>query len=318
MDGLFSSILTNNPLAFGCMNLVENSYDSEYAKTILLTAWERGIRLFDIADSYGCGEGEILVGKTLPKEAFLTTKCGLIRNSKGRYLGIDASPKVIFQSCETSLRRLKRERIDIFFLHRVDPNVPIEKSIEAMKKLQEQGKIKAIGLCETKAETLKRAEKIAKISVLQSEYSIFSRDIENKILPACRELDIKLLAYAPLSRGLLGRFVERNELAKQDIRRILPRFFTENLPENQRLFTTVNKIAVSLNASPPQVALSWLLHQGKDIFPLFGASNPQHIIDNIQSISLQLPPNILKNLNKLARKVRGKRYNPMGMRFINK
>ena len=318
MNGLFSSVLINNPFAFGCMNLVENSYNDEHVKTILLTAWEQGVRLFDTADSYGCGKGEILLGKTLPKEAFLTTKCGLIRNAKGRYLGINASPEAIFRSCETSLRRLKREQIGIFFLHRVDPNVPIEKSVEAMKKLQEQGKIGAIGLCETKSETLKRAAKISKITMLQSEYSIFSRDIENKILPVCRELDIKLLAYSPLSRGLLGRFIERSELAKQDIRRILPRFFTENLPNNQQLFTILNEIAISLNTTPAQIALAWLLHQGKDIFPLFGASNPQHIIENIQAISLQLPPDILQNLNNLANQVYGERYNPMGMRFVDK
>ncbi len=258
------------------------------------------------------------MGEVLPKEAFLTTKCGLIRNAKGRYLGLDASPEAIFRVCETSLRRLKREQIDIFFLHRVDPNIAIEKSVEAMKKLQEQGKIGAIGLCETGSETLKSAAKIAKITMLQSEYSLFSRDIENDILPTCRELDIKLLAYAPLSRGLLGRIIERDELEKHDVRRILPRFFAENLPTNQRLFESLNKIALSLKATPSQVALAWLLKQGMDIFPLFGASSPQHIIDNMQAISLQLPPDILQYLNKLAQQVRGNRYNPMGMRFIGK
>ncbi len=308
----------NTPLAFGSMNLVEGTYTEKEAESVLLTAWEHGIRLFDTANSYGCGEGEILLGKILPKEAILTTKCGLIRNAKGRYLGLNASPAAITQVCEASLRRLGREKIDIFFLHRIDPNVAVEESVGAMRELQAAGKVGVIGLCETSAPTLRRAQKEAEIAMLQSEYSLFSRDIEKEILAACRELGVGVLAYSPLCRGLLGRKIEREELEPKDFRRILPRFFIENLPANQTLFSVVEQISQSLNATPAQVALAWLLKQGEDIFPLFGATNPQHIAENTQAVKLRLPEPVLSTLNELASQVQGERYNPMGMRFINR
>lgn len=310
-------LLAKTPLAFGSMSLVEGAHTEQHATAVLRRAWEHGIRLFDTANSYGCGAGEILLGKILPKEALLTTKCGLIRNAKGRYLGLDGSPGAITSVCEASLRRLGRERIDIFFLHRVDPNVAVEESVGAMRRLQEAGKIGAVGLCETNANTLRRAQKEAEIVMLQSEYSLFSRDIENDILPACRELAVGVLAYSPLGRGLLGRKIERDELEPKDIRRILPRFFVENLPANQALFSALKQIGMSLGATPAQVALAWLRKQGQDIFPLFGATNEKHVIENTQALKLDLPESVLAELDTLAAGVRGERYNPMGMRFVN-
>ena len=306
-----------NPLAFGTMHLVEGSCAEQQTKTILRCAFEHGIRLFDTASSYGCGAGEILLGKILPKEALLSTKCGLIRNAKGRYLGLDGSPEAISLACEASLRRLGREKIDIFFLHRLDPKVAVEESVGAMRQLQIAGKIGAIGLCETSAATLRRARKEAQITMLQSEYSLFSRDIEKEVLAACRELAVGVLAYSPLGRGLLGKRIERDNLKPKDIRRILPRFFVENLPANQALFSILKQISNSLGATPAQVALAWLLKQGEDIFPLFGTTNKEHIIENTQAPKIDLPDSALAELDALAPHVRGERYNPMGMRFVN-
>jgi aryl-alcohol dehydrogenase-like predicted oxidoreductase len=272
------------PIQFG------DALESEFNATIQ-RALDLGINFFDSSDAYWGTRHEVLLGRALKgrrSEALITSKFGNIDLPDGRK-AMDGRPEYVFSSCEASLRRLEVDVIDVYLLHRVDPNVPIEDTIGAMAQLISQGKVRFIGICEAGVKTLRRAHREHPITVLQTEYSLWFRDVEHEILPVCRELGVGFVAYAPLGRGLLtGRIKTVDDLPTNDRRRRHPRFHPENLSRNLELVRELESIARRHKASPAQIALAWLLAQGDDIVPIPGTSHVKNVEQNAAAVDLQL------------------------------
>lgn len=299
-------------LGLGCMSM-SHSYgpaDEVEALKALQASLEEDVIFWDTADVYGNGHNERLLSPVLARrrsDIVLATKCGITgRNADG--LTLNGRPGYIAQACEASLRRLGVEHIDLFYLHRVDPDVPVEESVGAMGELVHRGLVRAVGLSEASPESIRRAHKEFPLSALQSEYSLFTREVEVEILPLIRELGITLVAYSPLGRGLLsGESVDPNSLAADDFRRQLPRFEEENLKRNAGLVQRVCEVARSGGWTPAQVALAWLLSRGSDVVPIPGTKRPQYVVQNAQACRVDLS---LAELEKLdfADQVAGARY----------
>ena len=280
-------------IGLGCMSFTPfyGVPDDSESMATLRRAVELGVTFFDSSTFYGNGRNEEILAEALGgmrNQLTLTTKCGVyIKHTGGSgYLG---HPEYIRQSCDASLYRLKTDVIDLWYMHRLDPNIPVEESIGAMGRCVDAGKVRAIGVCEVKPETLRRANATYPITALQSEYSLWPRDPEGELLDTSRELGISLVSYSPLGRGFLtGAIKTHDDLYDNDRRTIFPRFSEENLIRNQRLLDTVRDIADSKGCTPGQIALAWVLAQGDDIVPIPGTRRVVHIEENIGAANVEL------------------------------
>ncbi|XP_023904734.1 perakine reductase isoform X2 [Quercus suber] len=288
-------------LGYGCAGLSYNSpHSNEVGCSVIKEVFNRGITFFDTSDLYGNNhDNEIMVGKALkqlPREKVqVATKFGIIRLEDGKY-GVKGTPDYVRESCEASLKRLDINYIDLYYQHRVDLSVPIEDTIGELKKLVEEGKIKYIGLSEASVDTIRRAHAIHPITALQMEYSLWTREIEDEIIPLCRELGIGLVAYSPLGRGFFGGKAVVESLPTGSRLAMHPRFSGENLEKNKLLYARFATLAAKHACSPPQLALAWLLHQGDDIIPIPGTTNITNLDNNIGSLAVKLTQEDLKEI----------------------
>jgi aryl-alcohol dehydrogenase-like predicted oxidoreductase len=296
--------------------------DEESIATIQ-RALDLGIDFLDTADMYGPFTNERLVGRAIRgrrDKVVLATKFGNQRGEDGSFLGVNGRPDYVRKSCDGSLQRLGVDHIDLYYQHRVDRTVAIEETVGAMADLVRAGKVRFLGLSEAAPATIRRANQEYPISALQTEYSLWTRDPEEEVLPLCRELGIGFVAYSPLGRGFLtGRFRSFEDLPEEDYRRNSPRFQGENFQKNLDLVERVEEIAKRRNCSPAQLALAWLLAQGDDIVPIPGTKQRRYLEENIRSLEIELTPADLEQIEEVAPKgvAAGDRYQEAGMKTIN-
>ena len=297
--------------------------DDNESITTIHRALDLGMNFLDTADVYGRGHNEELVGRALQgrrEQAVLATKFGNVRGSDGRWMGVNGRPEYVAQSCEASLRRLGVAHIDLYYQHRVDPEVPIEETVGAMAKLVQQGKVRHIGLSEASAKTLRRAAAAHPITALQSEYSLWTRDPEDEILDTCRELGIGFVAYSPLGRGFLtGRFQSEQDFEAGDYRPNSPRFQGDNFRRNLAIVTSIEELAVEKGCTAAQLALAWLLARGQDIVPIAGTKRRSYLEQNARALQVQLTTADLARLERAAPRgaTAGARYVPEAMKRVN-
>lgn len=281
-------------LGLGCMGMSDfyGAADDARSLAVLHHALDIGVSLLDTADMYGVGANERLLApllRTRRSEVVLATKFGNVRAPDGQLLRIDGSPAYVRQACEASLQRLGVDHIDLYYQHRVDKTVPIEETVGAMADLVRQGKVRYLGLSEASTATLRRAAAVHPIAALQTEYSLWTRDVEAEILPTCRELGIALVPYSPLGRGFLtGTIRDTDSLDGSDWRRANPRFQGDNLSANLALADALRELATAWGYSPAQLALAWLLNQGTDIVPIPGTRRIERLNENAAAASIQL------------------------------
>ncbi len=313
-------------LGLGCMGMSEFYGPRDEAESIatIHAALDAGVDLLDTSDAYGPFTNEELVGRAIRGRrsgVVLATKFGIVRSAADpASRSLSGRPEYVRAACDASLKRLGVETIDLYYQHRVDPQTPIEETVGAMAELVRAGKVRHLGLSEAGPATLRRASAVHPITALQSEYSLWSRDVEDGVLPACDELGIGFVAYAPLGRGFLTGQIRRFEdLAPDDWRRGSPRFQGENFARNLALVARIEGMAAEKGCSPAQLALAWVLTRGDDVVPLFGTKRRSYLAENLAAAEIVLSPADLARIEEIAPKgaAAGERYNPAMMKFIN-
>jgi len=312
-------------LGLGCMGMSEfyGSRNDEQSLTVLEKAIEMGIDFFDTADMYGPHHNEELIGRflaTRKPKIKIATKFGIVRKPGEYQRSIDNSPQYARACCEASLRRLGIEQIDLYYVHRIDPTHLIEETMAGLAQLVQEGKIARIGLSEVSSTTLRRAHAVYPVTAVQTEYSLWTRDVEADVLPTCRELGIGLVAYSPLGRGFLtGRYQSNATFEEGDFRANLPRFQPENIQHNRSLVNAVTALAARKSCTPAQIALAWLLAQGDDIVPIPGTKRLNYLQDNVGALAVHLDVQDLSELNHALNTVPvvGERYTEEGMKGVN-
>jgi aryl-alcohol dehydrogenase-like predicted oxidoreductase len=314
-------------LGLGCMGMSEFYGPRDDAESIatIHAALDAGISLLDTADVYGPHTNETLVGRALRdrrKEVVLATKFGIVRDpAQPERRGVSGRPEYVRSSCDASLKRLGVETIDLYYQHRVDPATPIEDTVGAMAELVRSGKVRYLGLSEAGPDTLRRASAVHPITALQSEYSLWSRDVEDGVLPVCRELGIGFVAYSPLGRGFLTGSIKRFEdLAADDWRRGSPRFQGENFARNLEVVGRIEQLASEKRCTPSQLALAWVLSRGSDVVPIFGTKRRKYLAENLAALEIRLDAADLRRIEEVTPKgvVAGDRYAPAMMQFIGR
>jgi aryl-alcohol dehydrogenase-like predicted oxidoreductase len=293
-------------IGMGCMAMAGwyGARDDHEARRAIERAIDLGVSLFDTADTYGGGDNERFVGPILrPRrtDVFFATKWGVVWDERGWPVGVDGSPARCFKACEDSLTRLGFDHIDLYYLHRVDPNVPIEDSIGAMKRLVEQGKVRHIGVSEVNPTTLRRAHAVHPLAALQTEYSLWSREPERVLFKACAELGIGFVAYSPLGRGILtGAIKAASDVKENDIRSVLPRYQGANVDKNLKVLAAIRKIADEKKCSLPQLALAWIVNKQTNVVPIQGADRVPYVEENVGAAKVELSADDIARIDALS------------------
>jgi aryl-alcohol dehydrogenase-like predicted oxidoreductase len=325
MRRLGSSGISVSALGLGCMGMSEfyGATDEAESMATIHRALDLGVNFLDTADMYGVGRNEELIGRAVKDRrdsVIIATKFGNVRGEDGSFKGINGRPEYVRAACDASLKRLNIDMIDLYYQHRVDLEVPIEETVGAMKELVQQGKVRYLGLSEASARNIRRANAVHPIAALQTEYSLWSRDVEDEILPTCRELDIAFVAYSPLGRGFLtGQIKTPDDFAADDFRRISPRFTGENFTKNLELVTHIEQMAAAKGCTPAQLALAWVLAQGEDIIPIPGTKRVKYLEDNLGALDVTLTADEQARIDELMPQgvVSGGRYAEAMMQRIH-
>ena len=312
-------------IGLGCMSMSHGYGITDDVESIatLKYALELGINFWDTADFYGNGANESLLSnilKTDREKIFIATKFGFKLGEDGKGIVFDGSPAHMKIAVENSLRRLNVEVIDLYYAHRVDPNVPIEEMVGAMADLVKAGKVKYLGLSEASASTIKRAHAIHPISALQSEYSLLTRDVEKEVLPLCKQLGITFVPFSPLARGLMTNTLNIADLSDTDFRKNLPRYQQDTKENNEQLTKHFAELAQNKGCTPAQLALAWILSQGENIIPIPGTKKRKYLKDNAGSVNIKLDKTDLDNIEKVIKQFpnTGERYNEANFKMVDK
>lgn len=312
-------------VGLGCMGMSDfyGPVEDERSIGVIHHALDLGVTFLDTADMYGVGDNEELVGRAIRDrrdEVVLATKFGIVRGDDGSFAGIDGSPDYVRKACDASLRRLGVDSIDLYYQHRVDPEVPIEDTVGAMARLVEAGKVRHLGLSEAAPDTIRRAHAVHPITALQTELSLWSRDPEDELLPLCDELGIAFVAYSPLGRGFLTGAIESvDDLAEDDWRRHNPRFQGENFAKNLELVDAVEELAEEKGCTPAQLALAWILSRGEHVVPIPGTRSTERVEENAAASHVTLSAEELERIDRIAPRgaAAGQRYPEASMRVVD-
>ncbi|RDC64438.1 aldo/keto reductase [Adhaeribacter pallidiroseus] len=311
-------------IGLGCMSM-SHAYgvpDDEESIATLHHALDLGINFWDTADVYGSGKNEELISKVLVPnrdKIFISTKFGFTQDAGGNMV-FNGSPAYMRQAVEASLKRLKIDTIDLYYAHRIDPNVPVEEMVGGMAELVKAGKVRYLGLSEASVSSIKKAHAVHPISAVQSEYSLLTRDVENNVLPACQELGITFVPFSPLARGLMTNTLNLSELPDTDFRKKLPRYQQEYQDNNQKLAAAFADLATQMSCSPAQLAISWVLAQGENIIPIPGTKKRDKLTDNAGSVDVKLTDQNLQQIEELLAKYpnTGNRYDEASEKMVDR